>query len=321
VTTTRHSLNDFDRAVMAAMRPMLAAVKGSVSGPQARAPFDALMDHVPSTVGVTYAVADVGGVSGWWCRPDGAATGAAILYLHGGAYVVGSARAYRNFVGQIASRAGLDAFIPDYRLAPDHPFPAAVEDALATYNGLARQDLTSIALAGDSAGGGLTLALLSLAAAKARVGTGLRPVGAAVISAWTDLALTGASMTTRAEADPLSTRESLGAAAKLYLNGRDPRDPMASPLYGDLAGLPPVVMHVGEDDILLDDALRYGERFEGAGGVINIHAWQGMIHVFPSNVAQLKAAPEALDQIGGFLRERALAGAGRKHSEAKEKRV
>ena len=312
MTTVRHPLIDVDRAAMSAMRPLLAGVKGSVNGPEARGPFDALMEHVPAAAGVTYAAAEVGGVSGWWCRPEGASTGAAILYHHGGAYIVGSARAYRHFVGQIAARAKLDAFIPDYRLGPEHVFPAAPEDALAAYEGLARQGLASIVLAGDSAGGGLTLVLLSLAAAKARAGTGLRPAGAAVISAWTDLTLSGASMATRAEADPLSTKESLAAAAKLYLSGRDPRDPMASPLYGDLAGLPPVVMHVGEDDVLLDDALRYGERFESAGGVIQIHVWEGMIHVFPSNVAELKAAPEALDQIGGFLREQALASLRRK---------
>ena len=311
MTTVRHPLNDFDRATMATMRSMLAGAKGSVNGPQAREPFDALMEHVPPAVGVTSAAAEVGGVSGWWARPESAAAGAAILYLHGGAYIVGSARAYRNFVGQIASRAKLDAFIPDYRLAPEHAFPAAAEDALAAYKGLAQQGLANIVLAGDSAGGGLTLVLLSLAAAKARAGTGLRPAGAAVISAWTDLALTGASMASRAEADPLSTKELLAAAAKLYLKGREPRDPMASPLYGDLAGLPPVVMHVGEDDVLLDDALRYGDRFESAGGAIQIHTWEGMIHVFPSSVAELKAAPEALDQIGDFLRRQALASARR----------
>jgi len=315
MTTVRHPLNDVDRAAMAAMRPLLAGVKGSVNGPEARGPFDALMEHVPAAAGVTYAAAEVGGVPGWWCRPGGASTGAAILYHHGGAYIVGSARAYRDFVGQIASRAKLDAFIPDYRLAPEHAFPAAVDDARAAYDGLAQLGFENIVLAGDSAGGGLTLVLLSLATAKARAGTGLRPAGAAVISAWTDLAVTGASMATRAEADPLSTKASLAAAAKLYLKGRDPRDPMASPLYGDLAGLPPVVMHVGEDDVLLDDALRYGERFESAGGVIQVHAWEGMIHVFPSNVAELRAAPEALDQIGDFLRRQALATKTERQSE------
>jgi acetyl esterase/lipase len=117
----------------------------------------------------------------------------------------------------------------------------------------------------------------------------------------TDLALAGESMVTRAKADPLSTPASLAALARLYLAGRDPHDPLASPLCGDLAGLPPVRMHVGEDDVLLDDSLRYGERFERAGGTIQVHAWEGMIHVFPSNVALLEAAEEALDDLGSFL--------------------
>jgi epsilon-lactone hydrolase len=122
------------------------------------------------------------------------------------------------------------------------------------------------------------------------------------MSPWTDLALSGMSMETRAEADPLLTRESLASTARLYLGGHDPRDPLASPLYGDLAGLPPVRIHVGEDEVLLDDSVRYGERIE-SHGTVQIHTWQGMIHVFPSNVALLHAAKEALDDIGNFLRQ------------------
>jgi acetyl esterase/lipase len=287
---------------MVAMRLMLRSAKGSVSGPDARKTFDELMDKVPAASGVAYEAATIGGVSGWWCRPENAAKGSAILYLHGGGYVVGAAQAYQHFVGQVASRARVAAFVPEYRLAPEFPFPAAVEDAQATYQGLVAQGLTKIALAGDSAGGGLALILLSWAAAKARAGLGPIPKGAAVISAWTDLAMAGESMKTRAQADPLSTPASLAAMARLYLGDGDARDPLASPLYGDLAGLPPVRMHVGEDDVLLDDSVRYGERFEQEGGTIQVHTWQGMIHVFPSSIALLKAAKEALDDVGDFLK-------------------
>ena len=122
------------------------------------------------------------------------------------------------------------------------------------------------------------------------------------MSPWTDLALSAASMETRAEADPLLTKDSLAATARLYLGRHDPRDPRASPLYGDLAGLPPLRMHVGEDEVLIDDSLRYGERLESAGGTVQVHTWEGMIDVFPSNVAFLHDAKEALDDIGDFLR-------------------
>jgi monoterpene epsilon-lactone hydrolase len=297
----QHSIHLLDRVAMAALRLMVGSMKGSL-GPSVRKPFDELMEKTPAADGVTYEEGEVGGVAGWWCRPDDAIAGAAILYFHGGAYVVGSARAYRHFAGQVAARAKVCAFVPEYGLAPEHSFPAALDEALASYKGLVEKGFGKIALAGDSAGGGLALVLLSLVA-KARDVSVLRPAGAAVMSPWTDLALSGTSMETRAEADPLLNKESLASTARLYLGGHEPRDPLASPLYGDLAGLPPVRMHVGEDEILLDDSLRYGERIESQGGTVQIHTWQGMTLVFPSNVALLHAAKEALDDIGNFLRQ------------------
>jgi len=302
-STIHHPIHLLDRVAMSAMRLMISSMKGSVTGPSAREPFDELMGKTPAADGVTYEEAEVGGVAGWWCRPDDAVAGAAILYFHGGAYVVGSAHAYQHFVGQVAARAKVVAFVPEYGLAPEHPFPAAVDEAQACYRGLVEKGFGKIAVAGDSAGGGLALVLLSLLVAKARDVSALRPAGAAVMSPWTDLALSGMSMETRAKADPLLTRESLASTARLYLAGHDPRDPFASPLYGDLAGLPPVRMHVGEDEVLLDDSLRYGERIESQGGTVQVHTWQGMTHVFPSNVALLHAAKEALDDIGNFLRQ------------------
>jgi len=291
---------------MAGMRLMVSSMKGSVTGPSARVAFDELMEKTPAADGVTYQEAEMGGVTGWWCRPDDAVAGAAILYFHGGAYVVGSARAYQHFAGQVAARAKVAAFVPEYGLAPEHPFPAAVDEAQACYGGLVEKGFGKIALAGDSAGGGLALVLLSFPVAKSRDGSALRPVGAAVMSPWTDLTLSGASMETRAEADPLLTKDSLASTARLYLGGHDPRDPRASPLYGDLAGLPPVRIHVGEDEILLDDSLRCGERIESEGGIIQVHSWEGMTHVFPSSIALLHAAKEALDDIGDFLQRQFL---------------
>jgi alpha/beta hydrolase fold len=151
---THHPEHLVDRAAMVAVRLMLKSMKGSVNGPSARKTFDEIMVKVPSASGVSYEAETVGGVPGWWCRPKEAATGAAILYLHGGGYVVGAAEAYQHFVGQIARRANVAVFVPDYRLAPEFPFPAAVEDAQAAYAGLIAHGIGNIALAGDSAGGG-----------------------------------------------------------------------------------------------------------------------------------------------------------------------
>lgn len=304
---TKHLLDRQDAITMAKLRSMVGSTKGSVSGPSAREPFDELMEETPPAEGVTYEKAEVGGVPGWWCRPNNAPIDATILYFHGGAYVVGSAHAYQHFVGQVAARAKASAFVPEYGLGPEHPFPGAVQDAQASYAGLVTQGFRTIALAGDSAGGGLALSLLSLTVSRARDASGLRPAAAAVMSPWTDLALSGASMETRAEADPLMTKDSLAATARLYLGTHDPRDPRASPLYAELAGLPPVRIDVGEDEVLLDDSTRYGERMETAGGTVQVHTWEGMIHVFPSNIAILGAAQQALDDIGRFLREHLLA--------------
>ncbi len=294
-----HDLSDSDRSTLAQLRAMAAPSKGVLE----RAAFDAVIEHTPAAEGVTHEAGAVGGVRGWWSRPAGAPAAAAILYLHGGAYVLGSASAYRNFVGQIAHAAGLSAFAPDYRLAPEHRFPAAVEDAQSVYRGLGELSFSEILLVGDSAGGGLTLVLAALASAAARSGRQRAPRAAAVMSPWTDLALTGATLVSKAEADPFLTPAALQSAALQYLGAHDPRDPLASPLYGDPAGLPPVMIQVGEDEILLDDARRYAERVARAGGDIQLHQWAGMPHVFPANIGVLGAARQAVDELGRFLRQ------------------
>ena len=301
MSTTYHREYPSDHTFMQAMRAELRLHPSFEFGPEARPVYDELIAKTPAAQGVTYDAATVGGVIGWWCRPSDAVDGAAILYLHGGAYILGSAAAYRTFAGQIAARAKAVTFIPDYKLAPEHQFPGAVDDALAAYRGLSAVGYSSLAWAGDSAGGGLALSLLSIATAVSKDGSVLPPAAAAVMSPWIDLALTGDSIDARADADPLLTRDALEKAAKLYLGEQDLRNPQLSPLYGDIAGLPPVLLHVGEDEILLDDSRRYAERINSAGGTASIHVWQGMVHVFPSNVELLQAAREALDDIGEFL--------------------
>ena len=302
MTMTFHKEYPADQAAMQAMRAELRGLPTMEFGPEVRPIFDELMAKTPAANGVSYEAATVGGVPGWWCRPADAVGGSAVLYLHGGAYVVGSAAAYRNFVGQIAARARAAMFIADYRLAPEHPFPSAVNDASAVYRGLAANGFSRLALAGDSAGGGLALSLLLLVTKESKNGSVPMPVAAAVMSPWTDLVLSGESIGNRAAADPLLTRAALENAAKLYLGQYDRHDPQASPLYGDLTGLPPLLFHLGEDEILLDDSRRFTECVGAVGGFAQLHIWQGMIHVFPANLELLQAAGEALDDIGEFLR-------------------
>jgi acetyl esterase/lipase len=298
MTPTRHPVSAEDRATMAKIRAMAAPAKCVLE----RAAFDALIEHTPPVQGVTYEAGVVGGVAGWWCRPLHQTPGAVILYLHGGAYIVGTARAYRHFVGQIAQRVHRAAFIPDYALAPERPFPAAFNDAEAAYAGLLDQGFGDVVLVGDSCGGGLALILTSLTvAAKGRNPT-LSPKRVAVMSPWTDLALTGMTMETLADADPFLTKAALASAASQYLGRHDPRDPKASPFYGNLEGLPPIRVDVGEDEILLDDARRYAERVALVDGEVQIHTWEGMPHVFPTNVGVLHAADKALEHIASFLR-------------------
>jgi acetyl esterase/lipase len=287
---TTHPLEAHDADAMRAIREELAAEPPLALDPEMRPALDELVARTPSA-NVAYEEAEVGGVHGWWCRPPDASRDAAILHLHGGGYVMGSAYAFRHFAGQLAERAQVAAFVPEYRLAPEHAFPAALGDAHSAVHGLIDAGFERIALVGDSAGGGLVLALLS----------GVRTrevVGAVVFSPWLDLALTGDSLQTRAGADPLLWRETLDHAAELYLGGRNRRDPLASPLYGDLDDLPPILVHVGEDEVLLDDSIRLAERCPS----VELHVWQGMVHVFPSNPAVLDAAREADDQVGEFLR-------------------
>jgi monoterpene epsilon-lactone hydrolase len=295
----RHSLSEKDREAVAAMRKEVAPFKGKMSDPSARPPFDEVMEHTPDARGVTYENRSVGGVPGIFCTPEATRPGAAVLYLHGGAYVLGSANAYRHLAGQIAARAKAAIFIAEYRLAPEHRFPAALDDASAAYRGLVEGGARRVAIVGDSAGGGLALALLSIVQSGA-----VAPVAAVVMSPWTDLALTGGSLEDRADDDPLLTKAMLSKTAASYLDGHDPRDPLASPLYGGLAGRPPIQLHVGTSEVLLDDTRRYAEKARAAGVEAVAHVWEGMTHVFPASIGTVEAAEKALSLMATFLDER-----------------
>ncbi len=298
-----HPLSREDSRAATGLRASVAAVKGKVEGTAGRGPFDAIMEQVAAPPGVTFEADTIGGISGWWAKPSRSQKGAAIVHAHGGWFNLGTARAYRNFIGHIASSAGADAFIPDYRLAPEHRFPAAVRDVEACYRGLVDRGINRIAVTGDSAGGDLALVLLSIATAQAANG-GIAPVGAVAMSPVTDLALTGESFETRAEADPYFTKSQVAGLVASYLGETDPKNPLASPLYGDLRGLPPIRVHVGDDELLLDDSRRYVEQAVAAGVDAELDVWMGMPHGFVANVGIFDAARLALNAIGAFLTER-----------------
>ncbi len=305
--TRIHPLDPEDGAVTAAMRAMLRSSKGARPGIEARGQYDALMERVLPREDVTFEEDTLGGVPGLWVQPADERSSEAILHLHGGWFNFGSAKAYRHLVGHITARAGARAFIPDYRLAPEHRFPAATDDVWACYQGLAARDVHRIALTGDSAGGNLALGLASRVTAEA-VSINATLVGVAVLSPVTDLTLSGATYESRAEADPLFTRAQVAELVRSYLGSADARDPLASPLHGRHSGMPSVRIHVGDDEVLLDDSLRYVERAVAAGVDARADVWMGMPHGFPGSIGRLKAAAEALDAIGMFLTERLQAG-------------
>jgi acetyl esterase/lipase len=235
-----------------------------------------------------------------WLATPGADADRAVLYLHGGAYVLGSALAYREMTSRIGRAAAARTLVLDYRLAPEHPFPAAVEDAVAAYNFILAQKIkpSNIAIVGDSAGGGLTLAtLLSLR------DTGVPlPACAVCISPWIDLECTGGTMETKAAVDPICTRESLLGEAALYLAGGNPRNPLASPLYADLKDLPPLLIQVGTEETLLDDAIRLDAHAKSASVTVTLEVFEDMPHVWHVFASYLPEAQQAIDQIGQFVR-------------------
>ena len=226
--------------------------------------------------------------------------GTEVLFLHGGAYSVGSFRNYGHFTWRLGKAAHARVLALDYRMAPEHPYPAALNDALAGYCWLLDQGAKPdrILLAGDSAGGGLTLALLL----KLRDEGVPLPAGAVALSPWTDLATTGASLHTKADTDPMLVASEIPHHAAMYLGGADPRDPYASPLYGDPRGLPPTLIQAGGDEVLLDDGVRMAEKMQAAGCDVELQVWPRMPHVFQLLATVMPEAQAAVAEIARFAR-------------------
>ena len=302
-----HALDPADAAAIIPMKAAARTQKGAPWRIEARQFFDALLEGVAPRDDVTFESATVGDVPGLWVHPASRRSDEAILHVHGGWFSAGSATAYRHLVGHIAARAGASAFVPDYRLAPEHPFPAAVDDVLAAYRGMDESGIRRIAITGDSAGGNLALVLASRVAAGAVPAKAIL-VGVAALSPVTDLTLSGTTYDTRADADPYFTKQQVAELVHSYLGSADANDPLASPLQGPFTGLPPLRIHVGDDEVLLDDSRRYVERAIADGVDVRLDVWTGMPHGFVASIGTLEASAQALDAIGRFLTERLQAG-------------
>ena len=237
-----------------------------------------------------------------WLAPPGVTPDTVVLYFHGGGYVIGSPRSHRHLAAAIARAAGTAALLLDYRLAPEHPFPAALDDAVAAYRWLLGRGIAPerVVLAGDSAGGGLTVA--ALIALRER---GLpRPAGGVCISPWVDLTCSGASYETKAATDPIVTLDGVASLAQAYVGRGDLKAPLVSPLYADLRNLPPLLVQVGSEEVLLDDARGLAERARAAGVHVTLEEWPAMIHVWHWFLPMLDEADQGIAVIGNFVRSR-----------------
>ena len=247
---------------------------------------------------------DAGGVPAEWVAAPGIDAERAVLYLHGGGYAIGSLNTHRRLAYDISAASGARVLVIDYRLAPEHPFPAAVDDAAAAWRWMLAQGLDPkrIAIAGDSAGGGLTIAtLVNLRDQK----LGL-PGCAVAISPWVDLEGLGASITGRAAQDPMVQKDGLLWMAGMYLAGKDAKTPLAAPLHADLKGLPPILVQVGTAETLLDDATRIAEKLHQAGVDVKLAIWPNMLHVFPLFAPILSEGCDGCLEIGNFIRSRTV---------------
>jgi monoterpene epsilon-lactone hydrolase len=284
-----------------ALRAKLTSRPRSTDYRQRRMDLDALGQSYALAGDVKIEKVSANGVAAEWTSTPGATRDAAILYVHGGGYVIGSLDSHRHLVSELGRAANAVALALDYRLAPEHPFPAPVEDAVSGYRFLLAQGFKSerIAIAGDSAGGGLVVAAMVAIreAGLAQPGCGW------CLSPWIDMEGLGGSMESKSAADPMVQKEGLLEMARLYLSGADPRSPLAAPLYADLAGLAPLLIQVGAAETLLDDAIRLAQRAGAADVRVDLQVWPEMIHVWPLFYPELAAGKRALDNAGAWIKD------------------
>ena len=242
----------------------------------------------------------INGMYAEWLRPKKATRGKVLLYLHGGAYVLCNCRTHRQMVSHIARAAGIDALVPEYRLSPEHKFPAAIDDAVGVYRELLASGINpeDIIISGDSAGGGLAVAtLLSL-----RHAGDPMPAAAVLLSPFLDATASGESATTRADKDPWFHSSDMAVVVEHYCGEAEVRNPLVSPVFANVSGLPPVYIQVGDDEILLSDSTRFADMLREAGGEADIEIWPEMWHVFQLFVGKMPESRKAIRKIGTYIR-------------------
>jgi acetyl esterase/lipase len=288
------------KAMIAAFREAMAGTDSVPSLEEQRDGLSMMGSSATLPEGVAVSEAYAGGCRAYWHDPAGCAKDRVVMYVHGGGYMGGSPKTHERLVSHIAKATGCRALNVDYRLAPEHPHPAAVQDATAAYRWLLSQGYRPehIAISGDSAGGGLTLAtLLSIKQ------NGLpQPAAAVPLSPWTDMEVSGASFETNAANDLMIQRDATKSTAAMFLGEADPRDPLASPLHGDYRGIAPLYIQVGGDETLLDDSTRVAERARSAGCEVKLDVFPEMQHVFQASVGNIPEATDAVEQIGEWLK-------------------
>lgn len=265
-----------------------------------RAAMEAGAAAMPLPPDTAFEDVDARGVPCEWVTATGASRDNTLVYLHGGAYVGCSPRTHRRLTAALSHATGMRVLVPDYRLAPEHPFPAAVEDAVAVYRWLldAGAAPEQLAISGDSAGGGLTIALL----VSARDAGLPMPAAAVAISPWADMELQTESMSSKADVDPMLTPERLKLNAERYLAGHDPRDPLASPIHADLSGLPPLLIHVGGREVLLDDARNLAEKAQADGVDVTLDVQDEMVHVWHVLTGLAPEGDRGVREVADFVR-------------------
>jgi len=290
------------QTIVSMMRAQRSVIPPELDPVEMRAGMERMTGLMPLPADVATEPTRVNDVPAEWVTAPDADPDRVVLYLHGGAYVIGSVNTHRDLAGRISRASGGRVLNVDYRLAPEHPHPAAVEDATAAYRWLVGEgyEPARVAVAGDSAGGGLTVATL---VALRDQGEPL-PAAGVCLSPWVDLEGLGESMATKADVDPMVQKEHLVRMATLYLAEHDPRTPLAAPLYADLSGLPPLYIQVGTAETLLDDSNRIAERARKAGVDVTLEHWEDMIHVFQAFAPILPEGQQAVEKIGEYLRAR-----------------